>query len=1324
VHKKRIKGKAYFYTSYRDETGKINTKYLGRNEKLAKKREAEFKGLSTKPWKPFLMVFLCIAGLLFIQNFEIVNLEKFLGLTGASMLEGDYEVSASPPSALGVGIYNATAYFNTSLFGYGNYSDSDFDDSNGTSVYKWFVNGVVNETSTTGQLLLCHFNNNYTCEEGETANVTQYHTEFNTSKETVNVTLTEENSSLVYINIPRISTVTEAFMNISGYLTSAYNMLKYDSIRNADYKKAGMYDSTGHFLAGMSSEGVGIDSWLLITNTTNLSAGQAANILSVRYGNATNTPSNGNFTYNLKICPTSLTSLSDISQTNDPDGNCTSDYVNIIDTVNLSSNFSDDLIGGWQNFTFNDNVSLAFDESSNYILKFEFVGGDLSVERYWKMYLVHWESSAPTYIAYNYSTYSCQAGAQYVQFYSKSRYPKGVVIDVGDDNTIDFADTNESFDTTNTTADFTSAISDYLNSDQCTEDYCDIPINVSSNSSGVIGLEALRISYDHYDLDGKFLQGMIANYTSITKYNATNNIHNHNGTLDLWVKPYWAGGDNNEYTFFTDSEDVIQLNKSAGNDLVFMVYTSTISCDISEWVEREQYLITATWNEGEEINLYTNGSNCAEAVVAPTTIPGLGSFIFIGSNAENKSQANATIDELRITGFPKSSDEISHYFSENRQFYQNEIFLNSTNTQIKRGDNITFELTPKSEEDAGTPVNSTPLNISNSPPVMPVLAQPANETYVSLPYSFAWNNATDYDKEDTVYYVLQMGDEDFDPVTHYNGSILEITSPTVGLVSDVNEGNYSWRVLSSDLTINSSYTEQRVVTIDSTAPNLTLIAPDYKVINVSSSDTEKEMIFYFNVSESNPLENCTLNLNGTASPTINQTLTHINQIDNSFTVTLAFGGYNWSINCTDIANNVNTTGKTRLVFIAYDDFAGQGSTTNLSQVDDLSNITNLTIEDQNYGMINYTGVDINLANGTNIDSHVLISYNRIEVQSDYVPQLNKSAQLTLYSLNYEATPYVQKDGQNCTDCYIISYSTGTGNLVFNVSSFSVYTAAGVPLPPPPTPTPTGGSGGGGGTKTLTKRKSFVLDEEKFVLQMKRGSQSFKKISLMNDGDLVLVFNIFHNLGDHLILSQEQFRLEPGEDKVVDANFYAGEPGLYAGQITVTADNIQKVIPVVLEVRSEKVVVDARLELLPEYMDLNQGDDLKAQITLFNTAKKNVPIVITYLIRDLEGNIVVEETETFDMLDEKSFVKTFDTSNLKAGSYVTGMNVRYLDSFSTSSARFDIRAELIEKPLFEFKLYQIITIVSLFILIMFLKLRRTNFGRVVQRKRRELKKYEK
>jgi len=1331
MHKKRIKGKDYFYTSYRDKNGKISTKYLGSDESLARKAEAEFKGLpQTNPWKVLaIMLVLLFTFIVFVTQSSFFTDISFIGAS-------TYELFADPFITGSVGIYNNTPYFNMSIFGYGNYSDDDLDDSNGTSSYAWFVNSDLNQTGTTGQLLLCRFDNNYTCEEGETANITQYHTEFTAAVESINITLKEKNDTIVYLNIPRTAIVTEAFMNVSGRLTSDYDLLQYDYLSNAGYSNPGSTPSTSNsYLAGADNGGVGINSWFLITNMTNLSAGGYANILSFFYANATNDPSNGNFRYNLKICPTSLVKFSaGTSADYTPDDNCTeegNEYTSIIDTINLSDVFSDSAIGEWYNFTFNDNVSIPFDSTTNYILKFEFVDGDLSSERYWKTYRDG--GNSPNYAFQSTSTGNVSiSGNQQLQFYSKSNYAKGVEIDVCNDSTINFVDDNQAFNTMNTTDDFTSDINTCLSFCSITEDYCDIPINISSNSSALISLEFLRLNYDHYDLDGRFSQGMLANSSYVTKYGSDNNIHNHNGTLDLWVKPYWDGSDNQEYTFFTDSDSIIQLNKSASNNLVFLAGTTSVTCSISSWTSRNWHLLTATWNQGENVYLYIDGLVC-DSGNAPSTIPALGDAIFIGSNAENTTQAESTIDELRITGYPRSPDEINSYYSESRSFFQNEVFLNSTDTQIKRDDNITFELTPKQANGTAGSAGIFEINISNYPPIPPTLNLPDNDTYFSLQYAFRWYNGTDYDKEDNLYYLLYIGNDtetgDFDPLTNYSDNIIESSDPTSFFVSpvDVPDGNYSWKVLSTDLTANSSFTTPRTVFIDSTAPDLTMISPVDKFLVMNSSEGEKEVTFYFNVEEASHLENCTLNLNATGEPVISQTNHTISQIENSFTETLAFGGYNWTINCTDIANNVNSTG-TVLSFVHYGQFESadgngisKGNTTNFSAIEDPTNIPELVIEDPSYGRINFTNIDI--ASGVNL-SCVIINSSSIQIDDVCMPVLDVSANVTFFNIEV-GDPYVQKDGGNCTDCIIID-DTPT-NYAFSIPNAGIYTIAGIP---PVVIIPAAGGGEGGGVKALTKRSSFSLSSpgraelRQFTIQMKRGATFFEKLKILNTGDLLLIVSLSHNMGDYLSLSENQVRVGVGEEKVVNIKFSALDPGIHVGSIIISAGDIQKIVPVTLEVSSERVLVDAKMEVLPEYTELKSGDSLKAQVTLFNTANKQVPVVVTYIIKDLEGNIVWEESETFDMLDKKSFVKTFDTSNLKAGQYVTGMNVRYLDSFATSSARFEILPEPETRPLFRFRWYYVIIIVSLFILVTLLKIRSTNFGSLLRKKQRELKRYEK
>ena len=83
MHKKRIKDKTYFYTSVRDEEGKVKTIYLGSNKRNAKQKEEEL-GLSNNK-KSFnlhsiiavlLVLAISLTGFFTITGFDVLNVTE------------------------------------------------------------------------------------------------------------------------------------------------------------------------------------------------------------------------------------------------------------------------------------------------------------------------------------------------------------------------------------------------------------------------------------------------------------------------------------------------------------------------------------------------------------------------------------------------------------------------------------------------------------------------------------------------------------------------------------------------------------------------------------------------------------------------------------------------------------------------------------------------------------------------------------------------------------------------------------------------------------------------------------------------------------------------------------------------------------------------------------------------------------------------------------------------------------------------------------------------------------------------------------------------
>jgi len=329
--------------------------------------------------------------------------------------------------------------------------------------------------------------------------------------------------------------------------------------------------------------------------------------------------------------------------------------------------------------------------------------------------------------------------------------------------------------------------------------------------------------------------------------------------------------------------------------------------------------------------------------------------------------------------------------------------------------------------------------------------------------------------------------------------------------------------------INTAESKVANITIDGMPPRIGITSP----LN-NAGDIDGNITFTFNVTDTSNIENCTLFF----SNILNQTNTTIvKDLNTNFTINnLPEGNYTWFINCTDYnktvdsainytyhpntdySPNMNSTGIKTLTVIINSEFTG--NTTDFSNVN-MSNISNLIIDKPSFGMINFTQ-NVNLKNGTHLNNNVNISYNRIFINSTAAPDLNKSAKLTLYNLNF-TTPQILKDGSVCSDCTEESYNaSGNGNLIFNVTSFSIYSARETPT----TSTPTGGSstsGSGVATGETLSEKNKTKGQNNFLV----------------DYDYLTTREIELNFGDTIEFIWDEFTskvtIENLETKEIDIN---------------------------------------------------------------------------------------------------------------------------------------------------------------------------------------------
>ena len=233
---------------------------------------------------------------------------------------------------------------------------------------------------------------------------------------------------------------------------------------------------------------------------------------------------------------------------------------------------------------------------------------------------------------------------------------------------------------------------------------------------------------------------------------------------------------------------------------------------------------------------------------------------------------------------------------------------------------------------------------------------------------------------------------------------------------------------------------------------------------------------------------------------------------------------------------------------------------------------------------------------------------------------------------------------------------------------------------PPTGGEGGEGGGGGGGAAAVPARVYAFDVSKGLIKvlLKPGKSARESLKISNTGDVSLSINIDTEGLEGVIVevSEHSFDLEPGESKTVEFTFHVEvgqELGIYPGKIIVTGDSIEEEVKVIVEVESEKPLFDVDVEILPRYKTVFQGEDVTAQIILYNLRGiGRVDVSLLYLIKDMEGNLIAEESETVAVETQTSLVKSLKLpEDVEPGSYVFYVSVRYNGFIGSSSDLFDV-----------------------------------------------------
>jgi hypothetical protein len=395
----------------------------------------------------------------------------------------------------------------------------------------------------------------------------------------------------------------------------------------------------------------------------------------------------------------------------------------------------------------------------------------------------------------------------------------------------------------------------------------------------------------------------------------------------------------------------------------------------------------------------------------------------------------------------------------------------------------------------------------------------------------------------------------------------------------VNDGtNWSSWYNSSDLTIQNSPPDFSTISNQSWVMNSNLTIN----LNLYFSDLDLDSLTYSN----SVVENISVNINQTTGIVVLTPDANWNG-----TGYVIFNGSDSEVNST--SNNITLS-----VFKPIINFTGfDGDTTNFSDMTSFVNAS-IIIEKSDSGKINFDSVTLNNTQ-INISEYINISFNRIELNSTALPELNKSATLYLYNLT-TSNPQPLKDGVFCSDCSEVSYTGGI--FAFNVTSFSVYSSeetptcldgiqnqgeTGVDCGGPCDACSTGSSGGGGGSRGSLIKTYTITDtqiREGYTNILAKGDRM--NFSLDSENHSLEIKSILGTLVNITLNSNPiNFLISVNETKKFDFN----SDSIYDLMVKLNSIDNNKINLTIQEI-NEEIVEDVIVDKIIDEEEVVEGED--------------------------------------------------------------------------------------------------------------------------------------
>jgi hypothetical protein len=245
-----------------------------------------------------------------------------------------------------------------------------------------------------------------------------------------------------------------------------------------------------------------------------------------------------------------------------------------------------------------------------------------------------------------------------------------------------------------------------------------------------------------------------------------------------------------------------------------------------------------------------------------------------------------------------------------------------------------------------------------------------------------------------------------------------------------------------------------------------------------------------------------------------------------------------------------------------------------------------------------------------------------------------------------------------------------------------------------------------------KLKDFRLNIYDFKLSLKQGSSKTVVLKITNLGTEGIFLNLSDlNLWNFVVFSEKSFELLPGNSKEITIDFDIPKNafvGQYYGFIKIDSGEVNKTVPVVLDIQG--IDLDFEIDLLiPEnYKTTKPGEEVQAVINIFNIKDiSDVNASFYYAIKDFTGGVYNFSEEEINFTYSTSLNRSLEVPlEINEGKYIFYARISDEKNIAIDSEVFEIGKKFTMNAFLKSNgIFLILIMISLFLAIFMVKYQR-------------------